>query len=77
MRERERPAAVCRPHQPTLGALQVTAARAAAANVDAQRQAAVASVQKALARLRDREMAWSDERDALLEQVAALRQGPE
>ncbi len=51
----------------------VTAARAAAAQMDAQRLAAVKSVSAALARLRDAEMRAADETERLQAELKAAR----
>ncbi len=51
----------------------MTAARAAAAQVDAQRAAAVASVTKALAGKRDAEMAHAEAAEAWEARLAALQ----
>ncbi len=53
--------------------MQVTAARAAAATLDAQQRAAVQSVTKALAAKRNAEMSFADERDAWEVERADLR----
>jgi hypothetical protein len=52
----------------------VTAARAAAATLDTQRAAAVASVSKALAAKRDLEMAFADKEDAWQARLEELQQ---
>ena len=52
--------------------VQVTAARSAAATLDAQQRAAVVSLTKALAAKRNAEMAFADERDAWLAERAEL-----
>ena len=50
----------------------MTAARSAAATLDAQQRAAVVSLTKALAAKRNAEMAFADERDAWLAERAEL-----
>jgi len=51
----------------------VTAARAACEAVDRQRDAAVMSVSKALARLRDAEMAWAEDRERWEAELSVAR----
>ena len=51
----------------------VTAARAACEAVDRQRDAAVKSVSKALARLRDAEMAWAEDRERWEAELSVAR----